>query len=455
MVADAPTQGFTGRDTPSEGIIDTCVRCGFCLPTCPTYKELSVETSSPRGRIALMKAVTVGRLDVRSDGFVHQMYECLGCRACEAVCPSGVQYGAILEDARDQVERQVERPWWVRLVRLVVFNFLFQDLRLFRAFSGAMRLYQRSGLQHIARASGVLKLARLDQMEALLPRLDRRFVVPRDQTYVAEGRVPTRRVGLVTGCIMSTAFAETDRATARVLAANGCEVVAPGAQTCCGALHVHAGDKEGGRRLARRVIDAFEATQVEAVIINAAGCGAALKEYGHLLHDDPIYAERAAAFSARVKDISEYLASLPLDPTLAPLELTVTYQEPCHLVHAQRIAGPPRALLRAIPGVTLVEMEESSLCCGSAGVYNVTQPEMSRRLMERKTRHVLATGADVVVSANPGCMIQLAAGLEAAGAARRVRVRHLVELLDEAYERAGVRVIERPAGGRASRRPHL
>jgi glycolate oxidase iron-sulfur subunit len=436
-------RGFVGRDVPSEQVIDACVRCGFCLPACPTYKELAIETSSPRGRIALMRAVSQERLPLASPGFVHQMYECLGCRACEAVCPSGVRYGEILEDSRDQIERQVPRPGWVRLVRLLVFGALFRDTRLFRLVASTARLYQVSGLQRLARMSGILRLLKLDMMESLLPTMARRFVVPRGQTFVpADGQV-TRRVALVSGCIMSTAYAETDRATARILAANGCEVIVPADQTCCGALHVHAGDKDGGRALARRNIDAFERANVEAIVINAAGCGAALKEYGHLLHDDPVYAGRAAAFSAKVKDISEFLAPLALRP-LGRLDLRVTYQEACHLVHAQRIAGPPRTLLRAIPGVTLLEMEESSLCCGSAGIYNVTQPELSRRLMERKTAHVLATGAEVVVSANPGCILQLQAGLRAVGASERVRVRHIADLLDESYRQAGVRVLERP-----------
>ncbi|MCC6627211.1 MAG: 4Fe-4S dicluster domain-containing protein [Chloroflexi bacterium] len=447
MAIPSPLRGYEGRDAPSERLIDACVRCGFCLPTCPTYAELAVETSSPRGRLALMKAVGQGRLALDSPGFVHQMYECLGCRACEAVCPSGVQYGALLEAARDQIERHVARPGWVRLVRAVVFGALFRDLRVFRGVAATARLYQRSGLQRLVRASGVLRLLGLDTMEALLPPMARHFVIPRGQSFSPAAGPVTRRVALVSGCIMSTAYAEIDRATARVLAANGCEVIVPAGQECCGALHVHAGDLEGGRMLARRNIDAFEraGADLDAIVINAAGCGAALKEYGHLLHDDPTYAARAAAFSARVKDISEFLASLPLDPRMGALDLTVTYQEPCHLVHAQRIAGPPRAVLSAIPGVRLVEMAESSLCCGSAGVYNVTQPALSRRLMERKSGHALASGADVVVSANPGCLLQLQAGLRAAGAADRVRVRHVVELLDEAYRRGGVRVLERPA----------
>lgn len=434
--------GFVGRDIPSEQVIDSCVRCGFCLPACPTYKELGVETSSPRGRIALMKAVSQGRLELGSSGFLHQMEECLGCRACEAVCPSGVAYGAILEDARDQIARHQPPSRRVRLIRRLVFGLLFKEMTIFRGLAGALGLYQRLGLRWLGRRSGLLQRLGVAEMEALLPSIDRQFMIPRGQRLRAANTTPTHSVALLAGCIMSTAYAEINRATARVLAANGREVVIPAGQGCCGALHIHAGDKEGGRALARRNIDAMGALAVEAIIVNAAGCGAALKEYGHLLHDDPIYAERAKAFSARVKDISEYLAPLELNPRMGRVAATVTYQEPCHLVHAQRIAGPPRRLLRQIPGVQLVEMEESALCCGSAGIYNITQPELSRRLMERKTGHALATGADTIISANPGCMIQLQAGLRAAGRGSQVRVRHLVELLDEAYQRAGLGILE-------------
>ena len=428
-----PKRGFDGRDQPSNEIIDSCVRCGLCLNACPTYLETSREASSPRGRIYLMRAVSEGRLDVTSPGFVHQMYECLDCRACEAVCPSGVEYGKLVEPARAQVERHVARPPWQRLVRAATFRLLFNDMRLFRLQSNLFKLYQRSGLQWLVRRSGVLKPFGLEELEGYLPRMSSRFFVPRGQVYPAIG-ARRARVALFAGCIMSTAFARVDRATARVLARNGCDVVVPPAQGCCGALNVHSGDLESGRAMMRRNIEAFEGLGVDAIIINAAGCGSALKEYGHLLHDEPEWAGPAAAFSAKVKDISEFLAGIGLVGELGELKARATYQDACHLAHAQRITKQPRQLLAAIPGLQLVEMTESSLCCGSAGVYNITQPAMSKRLMERKTRHALAADPEIVVSANPGCMIQLATGLQRAGA-RGVKVRHVVELLDEAYRR--------------------
>ncbi len=447
--AERRVRGFTPIDPPSPDIINNCVHCGLCLPVCPTYRETGLESSSPRGRIHLIRAVAQGRLDVTDEVFTHQMYECLNCRACEPACPSGVRYGLLVEAARDQIEQtRPEAPPLKGVARLLTFSVLFTDLGRFRAFAAFMRLYRRSGLRHVVRASGLLKPLGLERLDSFLPPISRRSLVPGREQWTPRGEVKGR-VALLAGCIMSTAYADIDRATARVLAANGREVIVPEGQGCCGALHVHGGDLNGGRALARKNIDAFEKLDVEAIIVNAAGCGAQMKEYGHLLHDDPVYAERARAFSARVKDIGEYLAGIELNRELGCLPLTVTYQEPCHLAHAQRISKQPRDLLTAIPGLRLVEMNEPQLCCGSAGVYNVTQPEMSDRLGQRKVRNAIATGAEVVVSANPGCMIQLQAGLRAArgpsGCGRRVRVRHLVELLDEAYTRAGVRVVERPA----------
>lgn len=427
-------RGFTGPDQPENVLIDACVRCGFCLTSCPTYVETRNETSSPRGRIYLMKAVSEGRLDITSPGFVHQMYECLDCRACEAVCPSGVQYGKLVEPARSQVERANPRPLWQRALRTVTFKGLFGDLRVFRAASTVFKLYQRSGIQWAIRRSGVLKPFGLAEMEGFLPRMSGRFFVPEGQVYRPTGQ-QRARVALFGGCIMGTAFARVDRATARVLARNGCKVVVPPAQGCCGALNIHSGDLESGRDLMRRNIAAFEEAEVDAIIINAAGCGSALKEYGHLLHDDPEWAGRAATFAAKVRDISEFLVALGLVGELGEIKARVTYQDACHLAHAQRITKQPRELLKAIPGITLVEMQESSLCCGSAGIYNITQPEMSARLMKRKAGHALATEPEIVVSGNPGCMIQLASGFAQAGATG-VKVRHVVELLDEAYRRA-------------------
>ena len=422
--------GFAAPDIPSDRILQTCVHCGLCLPHCPTYRELYVEPSSPRGRIHLIRQVADGRIGVDSAVFREQMYQCLDCRACEAVCPSGVQYGQLVEAARAQIERTTERKWSQRLLRRVVFGGLFASMPRFRRFAAVLRLYQRTGLQRLARATGLLRFFGLAERERMLPPIDRQFLVPTGQTWAPAGTAQ-RRVALFAGCIMSTAYAEIDRATARVLAANGCEVVAPPGQGCCGALHVHAGLLDDGRALMRRNVEAFEGLDVDAIIVNAAGCGAALKEYGHLLADDATYAERAAAVAGKVKDVTEYLASIGLTPPAGPLDLRVTYQEPCHLVHAQGVKAQPRQLLHSIPGVQLVEMAEADLCCGSAGIYNLTNPGLSGDLRRRKVANVLAAEPGVVVSANPGCMLQLQAGLAEAGSS--VRVRHIVELLDEAY----------------------
>jgi glycolate oxidase iron-sulfur subunit len=428
---------FAGPDIPSDDVINRCVHCGLCLSSCPTYRETGMEMFSPRGRIYLMKAVAEERIGMESDVFQEQMSACLNCRACEAVCPSGVQYGQILEASRTQIEqardegRLPPHPWLVRLMRGGAFGLMFKHLGLFRLFSRLMGLYQRSGAQALARGSGILKLLKLDETEALLPPISPSFVVPQGQIYPAEGAA-RYHVALLAGCIMTTAFAEVHQATIRVLQKNGCEVVLPPDQGCCGALHVHGGDMEGGRDLARRNIAAFEGMGLDAIIVNAAGCGSTLKEYGHLLHDDPVWAERARAFSAKLKDVSEFLAGVELNTRdLKPLNITVTYQEPCHLAHAQRIGAQPRQLLRAVPGLILKEMNESSLCCGSAGIYNITQPEMAARLGNRKLDNAEATGAEVVVTANPGCHLQLEGGLRRRGSA--MRVRHIVEVLDQAY----------------------
>lgn len=433
--------GYSPKDTPNYEILNTCVQCGLCLPTCPTYRETYREQSSPRGRLHLMKAVHEGRLDVLDPVFSRQMYECLDCRACEPVCPSGVLYGRVLEPARAQIEQarsvRGRRPPAERALRWLVFGWLFRDMRRFRLASVLARFYQRSGLRQAARASGLLRALRLEYLESQLPEMSESFFVARGQVFPAVG---TRRgrAGLLAGCILHTAYAEVDRATVRVLARNGWEVVVPAAQGCCGALHVHAGDVDRGRELMRRNIAAFETAGVDVVVNNAAGCGAAMKEYGDLLREDPRWAGRAAAFCGKVRDVTELLAAEPLRGGLGPVETTVTYQEPCHLAHAQRIAAAPRALLRAVPGLRLVEMAEASFCCGSAGIYSVTRPEMSGRLLERKLTHALATGARIIASANPGCMLQLRAGLRRRGLDGRngVQVRHVVELLDESYRRA-------------------
>lgn len=430
---------FYGSDVPNDAVINTCVHCGLCLSACPTYRETGLEQFSPRGRIYLMKAVADGRIGMESDVFQEQMSACLNCRACEAVCPSGVQYGQILESARTQIHHAKQDgtlpayPASTTAVRSLVFGQLFRKMSVFRLFSRLIWLYQKTGIQWLARRSGIIKLFGLTEQEAILPPINDTFMVPRDQVYPAIG-TERARVALLSGCIMSTAFNHVHTATIRVLQRNGVTVVVPRDQGCCGALHAHGGELDSARSLAQHNIVAF-GSAYDAVIVNAAGCGSTLKEYGHLLHDDAAWADRAAAFSAKVRDISEYIASLEVNTAdLKQLPLTVTYQEPCHLAHAQRITAQPRALLKKIPGLTLIEMAESSLCCGSAGIYNVTQPELAGQLGNRKIANTVRTNAQVVVTANPGCHLQLAGGLRATGST--MRVLHIAEVLDMSYRGA-------------------
>ena len=429
--------GFSGRDIPPDDVYNQCVRCGLCLPTCPTYVETLVETSSPRGRIALIKAVGEDRLDLTSPGFLHQMSECLDCRACEAVCPSGVAYGRLIEPARTQIVRAVGRsaPWETRLVRAVTIGWLFSNMSLMRMLASTMRFYQRSGLRALVRKSGFLRALHLEALEGLQPTISARYFIPRDQRWQAHG---TRKgtAFMHAGCVMHVAFAETNDATVRVLQRSGCDVIAPSSQGCCGAITVHAGEMDRGRELAKRNIVAFEKSAADWYVINAAGCGSTLKEYGHLFAEDAAWHDRAVAFSAKVRDINELLDDIGLGAGLGRLDLTVTYQEPCHLAHAQRITAAPRRLLAAIPGVRLHEMAESSLCCGSAGIYNVTQPEMAARLGARKAARIAEVAPDVVVTANPGCALQLANSLAADG--QTVAIKHVIELLDASYAAATV-----------------
>jgi glycolate oxidase iron-sulfur subunit len=412
-----------------------CVHCGFCLPTCPTYAELGQEPDSPRGRIYLIKALADGRVDL-SDAVAEHLSLCLGCRACESACPSGVPYGHLIEAGRAELEARRPGSVWRRLVRRVAFRGLLPRPALLRAVATTLRLYQRSGLQRLVRSSGVLRLvpASLAAAEALLPNLPppgRGGPLP--EVVPARGARRTR-VGFLHGCVQDAVFRTDNEATLRCLARQGAEVVIPRAQRCCGALHAHAGEPEAARALARTTIAAFEAAGVDAVVVNAAGCGAHLKAYGHLLRGDPTWAARAAAFARQVVDATEFLARAPLVGPLGPLPLRATYHDPCHLAHGQQVRAEPRALLRAVPGLELVELGEAEMCCGAAGTYNMTEPEMAQRLLARKLGHVEETGATTVVTANPGCILQLQAGL----AARRpgVEVLHVVEVLDRAYAAA-------------------
>jgi glycolate oxidase iron-sulfur subunit len=419
-------------DRPKVAALDIpelyqCVHCGLCLNQCPTYRVLRLEPESPRGRIHLVRAAAEGRIEL-NNRFQEHLYLCLLCRACETACPSGVQYGHIAEAAREMLGPPGSR--FARSVLSLVFTQLLPYPKRLRFAAALLRLYQRSGMQRLIHP---LLPKKLQKLQSMLPPISRRFFIPPVHTLPAIG---TRRakVAMLNGCVMPLLFSEVNAATARVLRRNGCDVVFPQKQICCGALNLHNGESVAAKQMARQNIDAFLDADVDAVIVNAAGCGATMKEYDHLLRDDPKYANKAQRFSRLVKDTSEFLAELGLIGKLGPLNMTITYQDPCHLAHGQRVRGQPRELLKAIPGLTLREMDGSDRCCGSAGIYNLTHPEMSRELLEDKMRSILHTNATAVVAPNPGCMLQLQYGSREYGPA--IQVYHLIDLLDRAYSAA-------------------
>ena len=410
-----------------EGV-NQCVHCGLCLAYCPTFSELGTEMDSPRGRIFLIKALAEGRIEL-SDPTVEHLSLCLDCRACETVCPAGVPYGRLIEAAKADIERQRPGGPLRRAFRWLNFGLLLGRPRVLRAAAAGLRLYQASGLQALVRRSGLARLlpGTLPAWEALLPPLPAdRTPLPPVTPAVGERR---GRVALLTGCVQSVVFGAHNRATARVLAHNGYEVLAP-AQGCCGALNAHGGDHVRAVAMARATIETFESAGAEAVVVNTSGCGAHMKAYGSLLAGEPGWAERAARFAATVQDVAEFLARRPLRGPLRPVPMLATYHDPCHVVHGQKIRRQPRELLAQVPELRLVDLPESDWCCGSAGIYNLTQPEMADRLLQRKVRNVESTGAEAVITANPGCILQIEAGLRARGLA--MPVLHLVEVLDRA-----------------------
>ena len=407
-----------------------CIHCGICLSVCPTYLQLGSEVDSPRGRIYLIKAMEEGRISVDSPTFEKHMNLCLECRACETACPSGVRFSVMMNDARAAIRSAKKPSLGERLLRGFVFKTMLPSRRLLHLNFRLLRFYQRSGIQKLLRSSGILNLLpkRLLEMESLLPE------VPPAPTYRLPETAPKdqpRRVSFFEGCIMPELFGPVHEATVRVLQRNQVAVCSPPRQTCCGALHLHDGEREMARQLARRNVEAFERDGADFIVINAAGCGAMLKEYGHLLADDPVYASRAQEFSRRVMDIAEYLDLIGLDTRMGHLEVKVTYDDPCHLLHGQGIKAAPRNLLRSIPGLQLVELREADRCCGSAGIYNLTHPEMSARIAEDKIAHIARTGASIVASGNPGCLMQINQALRAKNLP--VKAVHPIELLDQAY----------------------
>ncbi len=425
------------HDKPKQADLDRCVHCGLCLNACPTYRELGVEMDSPRGRIYQMVQVHEGL--AISDSYREHIDLCLACRGCESACPSGVSYGRLVEAARADIENNTSRPWLSRAIRDFVFRRLLPSPMLLTAAGAMLYMYQVSGLQKVLRATGLLKLfPGLADREELSPAAEIPFFFRQiGQTFPAEGERRCR-VAFMAGCIANVAFARLNEATVRVLQKNGCEVVIPADQTCCGALHVHAGIRDQARILAKQNIDAVFAIEkaaldggIDAIITNAAGCGSTLKEYDELFEHDPVYHEKALAFKARMQDVTEFLASIELNKEMTPIRATVTYQDSCHLAHGQKIRSAPRQLLRAIPGLSFREMPLSDMCCGSAGIYNVLHTDLSMNILEKKMGNVNLAKAEVIATANPGCMLQLQAGVRRWGHGERVV--HVIELLDEAY----------------------
>ncbi|GAB7388862.1 (Fe-S)-binding protein [Bacillaceae bacterium] len=438
-----------------------CMRCGFCLPACPTYRETGLEAASPRGRIALLKASVDGLIEP-DQSVVDQLNLCLGCRACEPACPSGVKYGHLLEEARDAIADHAGHSRWVKFLRKLAFKHFFPKQKNIYRVGKLLAFYQRSGLQSLVRKLGLLSLLprHLREMERVLPRANGNGLIKELgtskvsplQTSLGSGTAApekggktaaataelaasrTVRVGMFRGCIMDILFLETNKNTVKLLAAAGCEVVIPETQNCCGALHAHSGERKTARELAQRNIRAFREAGVDYIVSNAGGCGAMLKEYDHLLHADPEWRDDAKWFAERVRDVSEILVQAGKPLRFHPLPKRVTYQDSCHLRNVMRVFREPRQLLSRIPGVEYVELFEADRCCGSAGIYNIVQPEMSASLLEEKMEHVQETKADLLVTANPGCLLQMRLCIHRAGLGGRMAAVHLVDALAVALD---------------------
>jgi glycolate oxidase iron-sulfur subunit len=425
--------GFHGPDRPKDVDYLHCIHCGLCLNQCPTYRLWGLEADSPRGRIRQMVLVDEGRLPL-GESFVRHIDQCLDCRACETACPAGVEYGKLVEGARAQIEQNYRRPLRSRIARSLVYRHLLPYPRRIAAVARLARFYQDSGLKTVARSSGLLRLFGLADREKLMPPVEDEFFFSRlGQTFAARGQ-RRARVALFAGCISQVSFAALHKATIRVLTANGCEVVVPDGQLCCGALAAHAGVRDIARQLARANLDVFLRDDFDAVITNAAGCGSTLKEYDLLFTaDDPAH-KKAHEFREKMRDVTEFLDGLGLSAPLRELRMRVTYQDSCHLAHGQKIREAPRRLIRAVPGVELMEMRLSDNCCGSAGVYNVTQTKTSLELLAEKMLCARETGAETIVTANPGCLLQMRAGSEIHKTGQQVL--HVMELLDRALDGA-------------------
>ncbi len=418
--------------------IQQCMHCGLCLPTCPTYTTTLKERNSPRGRISLVRAIAEGQLPI-SKSFAEEMYFCLGCLACTSACPAGVNYAEIFEQARAESERiGILNTTYRKIIRWFTIKFLFMDLRRLLAVGKLLRFYQVVGLQNIVRKSGLLNLfpKRLRELESMTPNIPRKYSAALIPPILPARTSRRYRVALLTGCAQDLIFSEINRDTAEVLAHNGCEVFTPPHQSCCGSLHGHNGEWDLAKVLARKNIDQFPPSEFDAIISNAGGCGSHLKHYAKLLADDPAYQQRAEEWDTKLKDIHEWLMIIGIQPppANASYSMKVTYHESCHLSHGQKIVLQPRQILKLIPGLKLIELPESNWCCGSAGIYNIVQPEMANLLLERKFKNILSTGAEVVANGNSGCLLQLMNGAKARNLS--LRIAHPLTLLAEAYRRA-------------------
>jgi len=426
------------KERLSEDELLNCMRCGFCLPTCPTYIQSGYkESHSPRGRIALMKAVVDGLIEPDED-VENTLNVCLGCRACEPVCPSGVNYGHLLEEARNIINQNKKFSVPVRAVRKVVFEGLFPHQNRMRTLTGLIGFYQRSGLQTLTHKTGIMKLfpETLATMDLVLPKVPKMKAMKDRPEFLPAESTKKKQVAFFTGCLMDTMFLETNNATMKLLQLAGCDIVIPKTQSCCGALHGHAGEKSGAKELAKLNIKAFEDLNIDYIITNAGGCGAYLVDYDYLLKDDPQWAERAKQFVSKIKDITAILVELDFhkrnDLRLTPQ--IITYQDSCHLRNVMRTSSEPRILLEAIQGATYREMKDADRCCGSAGIYNIVHSELSMEFLDYKMDRVHETEAATIVTANPGCLLQMKLGIEREGLSHKMRGIHIVDLLLEAIE---------------------
>lgn len=431
-------QGFDQNHPPDPKLIDSCVHCGFCLSTCPSYRVIGKEMDSPRGRIYLMDAINEGEIALNKATIEH-FDSCLGCLACVTTCPSGVQYDKLISATRHQVERNYNRNFSDKLLRQLIFS-LFPNPDLLRILLVPLFLYQKLGIAKLARTTGLIdnivkKISpQLAAMESILPDITVKSFQDNLPDIIPAKGEKRYRVGVILGCVQRLFFSPVNEATVRVLTANNCEVVIPKSQGCCAALPEHQGQAEQAKSLARQMIDSFADKNVDFVIINAAGCGHTLKEYGHILADDPEYAQKAKQFAAKVRDAQEFLATVGLTAKLLPISdqpMNLVYQDACHLLHGQKISVQPRQLLKQIPGVTLREPIDAALCCGSAGVYNLLQPEIAEELGKQKAQNLLNTGANVIASPNPGCSLQISKYLPSLSD-RNITIMHPMELLDYA-----------------------